>query len=176
MAETTVLNRATTRPIPLASSLGYHLRTLSESWTGMLHRSLDSRGVTQGQWRYLRELWEADGLTQRELSERVGRQGPTTVAALRMLERSGYAVVKRDAHDRRKSRVFLTAKGRKIERTAMPAVAEVERAVLDGLSDEDLAAFRRIIAHVQTNIDAQGRNRNEWSRARTGQLLDDEKD
>ena len=40
-----------------------------------------ANGVTVGQWRYLRELWEEDGLSTGELTRRVGRQGPTTVGS-----------------------------------------------------------------------------------------------
>ena len=79
----------------LTRSIGYHIRQLSESWTDMMHRIIDKHGITHGQWRYLRELWEEDGLSQRELSLRVGRQGPTTVSALKLLERSGFARVER---------------------------------------------------------------------------------
>ncbi|MCW5774273.1 MAG: hypothetical protein KIT16_21705, partial [Rhodospirillaceae bacterium] len=71
-------------PLP-ARSLGYHLRQLSESWSNLMKTMLDAHGLTEGQWRYLRELWGNEGLTQRELGERTGRQGPSTLAALRLL-------------------------------------------------------------------------------------------
>ena len=41
------------------------------------------------QWRYLRELWEEDGLSSGELTRRVGRQGPTTVVAVQLLGARG---------------------------------------------------------------------------------------
>ncbi len=44
-------------------------------------------GLKRGQWYFLRVLWTEDGLSQRELSARVGTMEPTTVIALRSMER-----------------------------------------------------------------------------------------
>ena len=62
--------------VPLERSLGYHVRQLAETWQAVMDHEGELRGVTVSQWRYLRELWEEDGLTSGELTRRVGRQGP----------------------------------------------------------------------------------------------------
>ena len=71
----------------------------------------EEHGLTVSQWRYLRELWEEDGLSMGELTRRVGRQGPTTVVAVQLLERGGIVTVTKSAEDRRKSFIFLTPAG-----------------------------------------------------------------
>jgi DNA-binding transcriptional MocR family regulator len=48
--------------------------------------------VSIGHWTFLRVLWTADGLTQRELSDEAGVMEPTTFAALKAMERRGYIV------------------------------------------------------------------------------------
>ena len=50
----------------------------------------EANRVTVSQWRYLRELWEEDGLAVGDLTRRVGRQGPTTVVAVQFLEKVGW--------------------------------------------------------------------------------------
>lgn len=161
-------------PAPAASmaarSLGYHLRQVSESWSGALKARLDAMGVTEGQWRYLRELWGNEGLTQRELSERTGRQGPTTVAALRLLVRSGFATIEAADHDRRKTIVRLTRKGRELRGRMSEIVAEVEAIGLAGLSPAEIVTFKRLIVVAQRNLDARGSGRNQWARMRTEDL------
>lgn len=159
--------------VPLARSLGYHIRQLSESFTGAIHVKLDAHGVTQGQWRYLRELWEQDGLSQRELSERVGRQGPTTVAALKLLERSGYAVIERNETDRRKTHVYLTQRGRTLEADAAPILREFETLTTEGLSDEEVKTFKRLLVRIQSNVDRENRQRNWWAEKRARQLAEE---
>src|SRR3546814_4155790 len=64
--------------------------------------------VSAGQWRFLRQLWREDGITQRELSERVGMREPTTVVALKGLEKAGFITRKKTAEDRRKTFIHLT--------------------------------------------------------------------
>jgi DNA-binding MarR family transcriptional regulator len=157
-------------PVPLARSLGYHVRQLSESWTEAMHRVTERKGVTEGQWRYLRELWEEDGLSQRELGERVGRQGPSTVAAVRLLERNRMVKVVQNRDDRRKTRVYLTERGRALRDLLMPDVREVQRMAIAGIAASDLEAFKRVVVAIQRNLDANNRSRNSWSSWRTDQL------
>jgi len=154
----------------LDRSYGYHLRQLAESWYRAMHRRVDAYGVSATQWRYLRELWEEDGLTQRDLSERVGRQGPTTVPALRSLEAAGYVRIEQNGTDRRKTRVCLTALGRRTWETLAPLIGQVEDAALAGLTPQEVKAFGKMIVKIQRNLDRDNHNRNAWALSRTDKL------
>ena len=55
----------------------------------LLEKRIAAHGITRGQWYFLRVLWIEDGLSQRELSARVGMMEPTTVIALRSMEKAG---------------------------------------------------------------------------------------
>lgn len=162
--------------LPLAESLGYHLRTLTETWSVLLQRRLGPLGGTFPQWRYLRELWEEDGLSQRELSDRVGRQAATTVTALRILKRGGLIRIAVAPGDRRKRRVFLTKKGRALNETMTPIIIEIENAVLQNVAERDLATFKRTLARMQDNIDAAILNQNRTARTRLWQLMKQTRD
>jgi DNA-binding MarR family transcriptional regulator len=159
--------------LPLARSLGYHLRTLTETWSVLLQRRLGPVGGTFPQWRYLRELWEEDGLSQRELSDRVGRQAATTVTALRILKRGGLIRIAPAPEDRRKRRVFLTRKGRALNESLTPLIIAIESRVLDTVVDDELAVFKRTLARMQENIDAEILNQNRTARTRLWQLMKD---
>jgi len=161
------------KAVPLARSLGYHVRQLSESWTEVVHRITEKFGVTEGQWRYLRELWEEDGLSQRDLSERVGRQGPTTVAALKLLERNGCVEVLQNEHDRRKTRVFLTDKGRAYRDQLGPSIIDAEAIGTAGLTPDEVATFKQLLVRIQRNLDGHNKTRNSWASWRTEQLAKD---
>ena len=50
------------------------------------------RGVGVGQWYFLREVWEEDGLAQGDLSWRAGLTAPTTVVAIRRMVEDGLVV------------------------------------------------------------------------------------
>ena len=66
--------------------------------------NLAEHGVSHGHWSFLRVLWEEDGLSQRELSTRVGMMEPTTVIALRGMEKAGLVRRSRSSADRRVTR------------------------------------------------------------------------
>ena len=159
--------------VPLERSVGYHVRQLAESWEDVMDQSAEANGVTVSQWRYLRELWEEDGLTVGDLTRRVGRQGPTTVVAVQFLEKAGLVAVTKSPEDRRKSVVRLTARGKRLAETMSPLIHEVnERAMVD-LSDAEIRTFKRFIVRIQRTLDLECRNRNEWSERRTQRLAKD---
>ena len=54
-----------------------------------LQMRLAEHSVSIGHWTFLRVLWEADGITQRELSEQAGVMEPTTLSALKTMEKLG---------------------------------------------------------------------------------------
>ena len=88
-------------------------------------------GVSLGLWPLLRALSERDGLTQRELSEKVGMKGPTTVAALNKFEERSLARREANKKNARKINVYLTADGRKVYRKAIPEAEAVNRQCLN---------------------------------------------
>lgn len=159
--------------VPLDRSLGYHVRQLAESWQSVMDADAAARGITVSQWRYLRELWEEDGLTSGELTRRVGRQGPTTVVAVRLLEREGLVTVQKSAADRRKSLIRLTARGRRLAAEMAPLIrAANERAVSD-LSENEISTFKRLIVRIQRRLDADSADRNSWAEMRTRRLAEE---
>ena len=112
------------------------------------------QGVTLGLWPFLRALWEGDGITQRELSEKVRMKGPTTVAALNKLEDRGLVRREGDKKDARKINVFLTPDGRKVYRKVIPEVEAVNTQCLTDLSAEEQAEFKNMIRRIRNNITA----------------------
>ncbi len=104
--------------------------------------------VSFGHWTFLRILWEADGLTQRELSEQAGVMEPTTFSALKAMERLGYVVRRRRGGDRKKVYVFLTPKGRRLREKLVPLAEEVNRIAVRGVRpDRHRAARARTARH-----------------------------
>jgi DNA-binding MarR family transcriptional regulator len=121
-----------------------------------LMRALQMRqamhAVSFGHWSFLRILWEADGLTQRELSERAGLQEPTTYAALKAMEKLGLVMRKQLPDSRKKVYVFLTPKGRALRPKLVPLAEEVNEVALAGISQDDIAVTRRTLLVMIENL------------------------
>jgi MarR family transcriptional regulator, transcriptional regulator for hemolysin len=159
--------------IPLERSLGYHVRQLAETWQEVMDRRAEAHGITVTQWRYLRELWEDDGLSMGELTQRVGRQGPTTVVAVQLLEKAGLVTVAKSSEDRRKSFVHLTRRGQRMASTMSPVIGAVNNEVMADLSAREILTFKRLIVRIQRTLDAKTENRSVWSERRTQRLAEE---
>src|SRR5258708_2232093 len=138
---------------PPRLSSGYLVRDAHRAFQRLLERRIAAYGVTRGQWYFLRVLWTADGLSQRELSARVGMMEPTTAVALRSMERSQLIRRLRAEDDRRKVRVFLTAKAKRLRNELLTVAVGITADAEQGIAARDLANFRRVIARMTANLD-----------------------
>lgn len=135
-------------------SHGYLVRTAHRAFQRELEARIAPHGVSRGQWYFLRILWEEDGLTQRELSDAVGMMEPTTVIAIRSLEKSGFVTRVRNEQDRRKINIFLTDKAKELRGVLLPMAMDVNAAAMAGLSPEHLSLFKDLLRHMSNNLNA----------------------
>ena len=138
---------------PPRLSSGYLVRDAHRAFQRLLERRLAAYGVTRGQWYFLRVLWIADGLSQRELSARVGMMEPTTAIALRRMERSQLIRRLRAADDRRKVQVFLTAKAKRLRNELLTLARGITAEAEAGIGPRDIATFRRVVRRMTANLD-----------------------
>ena len=134
-------------------SVGYLLRDTHRAFSKVLQAQIAREHVTMGMWYFLRALWEEEGVTQRELSRRIGMMESTAVPALALMERRGLVRRQRDAKDRRRSCVYLTKRGRALKEILLPFAKQANLLALDGISAADQATLRRILRQVRTNLE-----------------------
>jgi MarR family transcriptional regulator, organic hydroperoxide resistance regulator len=138
---------------PLAESSGFLVRDANRAFQRLLEKRIAPYGVARGQWYFLRVLWNEDGLSQRELSARVGTMEPTTVIALRTMEKSGLIRRVRSTDDRRRSHVWLTPKAQRLRTELLTLARGITDAAEAGISRGELVLFRRVIARMTANLD-----------------------
>lgn len=117
-----------------------------------LRARLRPHGMTPGQWFFLRALWAEEGLSQRELSRRVGTTEPTTASALRLLEKNGLIKRVRNQSDRRTINIFLTDRARTLQEKLMPQAMAVNRVATDGFTEAEMNQFRDILLRMKANL------------------------
>ena len=138
---------------PPAESSGYLVRDAHRAFQRLLEKRIAPYGVARGQWYFLRVLWTEDGLSQRELSARVGMMEPTTVIALRSMEKAGLIRRVRSSDDKRKAQVWLTPKAQRMRNELLSVARGITDQAEDGLRRDELAQFRRVIARMTANLD-----------------------
>jgi MarR family transcriptional regulator, organic hydroperoxide resistance regulator len=138
---------------PPAQSSGYQVRDAHRAFQRLLGKRIAAYGITRGQWYFLRVLWTQDGLSQRELSARVGMMEPTTVIALRGMEKGGLIRRLRSTDDKRKALVWLTPKAKRMRARLLELARTITDEAEDGIRREELELTRRVLARMTANLD-----------------------
>ena len=135
-------------------SAGYLIRDTHLLFARALRNRLQTHQITPGQWYFLRTLWDEEGLSQRELSRRVGTTEPTTVSAMRLLARNGMIERVRNPKDRRTINISLTDKARDMKAELMPVAFAVNDIATAGLTEPEFAQLRGLLQKVRENLTA----------------------
>ena len=117
-----------------------------------LQMRLTEHSVSYGHWTFLRILWEAEGLTQRQLSDEAGVMEPTTFSALNAMEKLGYVARQPSPTNRKEVHVYLTPKGRALKTKLVPLAEEINAVALRRVDPGDIAATRRTLLLLIANL------------------------
>ena len=134
--------------------LAHLVRDAGRSCVRALQMRLAEHSVSFGHWTFLRILWQADGLTQRELSARAGVMEPTAVIALKAMEKRGYITRKQAPDNRKNLCIRLTAKGRALKKELEPLAKVVNKVAVRGVKASEVLATRRTLLAIIENLAA----------------------
>jgi DNA-binding MarR family transcriptional regulator len=81
---------------------------------------------------------------------------PTTVIALRSMEKAGLIRRVRSTDDRRVTHVRLTPKAKRMRDGLLKLARDINTQADEGISRDEIAAFRRVILQMTTNLDRVG--------------------
>lgn len=147
-AEASILDQQATQ------SLGYLARYAHRAFVKALARELEPHAILTTHWSVLRVLWETEGLTQVELADRMRVEKASLTGVLADMERSGLIARVRNADDRRKINIALTARGRRLKSEVLPVAAKINRRATRGMSDTEVVQLRRSLAKLIRNLES----------------------
>lgn len=137
------------------NSAGYLVNHTARLFAAGLQDRIAPLGITIGQFPVLLELWVKDGVTQRELLEKLALEQATLANTLNRMERDGLIIRKKHPADARSQQIWLTAKGQAPRDTAYQAASSQNEQSLAPLSEAEREQFldfmRRIIAAARSS-------------------------
>jgi DNA-binding MarR family transcriptional regulator len=116
-------------------------------------------GLNVPEWRVMAVLGDSGALTQRQLTRLTIMDKVAVNRACKELEKRGLAHRKPNAEDGRSHLLELTEAGRAMHGAIMPLALEMERRLFTTFTQEELAAFRTLLARIRAeaaDLNAEG--------------------
>lgn len=129
-----------------AKSAGYLANHMARLFANGLSDRIRPLGLTPGQFPALLELWETDGLSQKDLVRLIDVEQATLANTLTRMERDGLIVRRSHPRDGRVQQIWLTEFGRSLRDAATQAAEAQNAAALKLMSEAERAELIRLMA------------------------------
>jgi len=143
------------RTLKLGNQLCFAIYSAAHALGRFYRPFLEPLGLTYPQYLVLLVLWEQDGLTVKEIGQRLHLDSGTLTPVLKRLQAMGYVQRSRDLPDERQVRVTLTERGRAIREQAVAGRKEVVCA--SGLSEEQIQTHKRELDQLSAALRGQAK-------------------
>jgi DNA-binding MarR family transcriptional regulator len=137
---------------PLEDSLDFLIRDTRRLLLKRIEARVTEHGIPLGAWFPLRILYEEDGITQRQLSRKLGYLDAAAGAIVEVMEKLDLVRRQRNAEDRRKINVFLTPLGRRIGKKTLVHMREINAQLERGFTKKDAATLRALLHRAHDNL------------------------
>ncbi len=129
-------------------SLGFLVHTLSTQMKQALELKLKANDLTTYQFGTLMQLYKSGSLTQKEISEFINSDEPSTARLMNRLEEKGFIKRTADKKDKRKKVISLTPKGRELLNELLPCVMEVGKGFTSKISEQENKTLYALLLKV----------------------------
>ena len=133
-------------------SLLSHIHTITADF---ITEKLKERGFpdfASSHGNILFQLSVNEKMTMGELSEKINRDKSTTTVLVRKLEAEGFITGEADPADKRSRIIYLTAKGKQFNNTAMELSKELLGTFYKGFTDEEKENFFQTLLRIKENF------------------------
>ena len=143
------------KKIDFENSLGLTIKNASKS----LERALDVElrgqyGLSGGQWKVILSLSIQNGLSQKDLAEKIFVDSTTLVPIIDAMEKKGLVERRTDPKDRRNNNVFLTAKSEPFVDPIVEIILRMRKIFFKNISENDLESTKNTLKKITVNADS----------------------
>ena len=135
-----------------APKSGLLINEISKLFLDKMRKNSEDLGFKSGYRQILRFLSHEDGVTQVDIARNSHFTAPTVSVTLKKMEDEGLISRKTDKNDTRRTRVFITEKGREWESRLHAKIMDCEDILVRGFSEEEISEFCRLLNKARENI------------------------
>lgn len=111
--------------------------------------------LTKEQWTILGVLWKNEGCTQQTLADQTSTDKPGITRLIDHLEKENLVERHPDANDKRLKLIFLTPKGKSIEKEVMIVVNETLKNAIRDIEPERLEIVKETFLQIYNNLETK---------------------
>lgn len=146
-------NKDPSKESMIERSVGYALGVTHRKLSQLLAHRLKPYEITPEQWLVLYCANEREGLIQKEIGERSGKDKPTTTRILDTLEDKALLIKKASPSDRRSYRIYPTEKGRNLIAMTIPIEQQTIKEITNKISQEQYEQLLTLLRLMGDNVD-----------------------
>lgn len=142
------------RKLDLSESVGTLIALAAKSQERLAEIEMKKQlGLTPAQWKVILVLNMMDGLTQREIAEKINIDGSTLVPVIDKMEQGGLVERKADTKDRRNNRIFLTKKSESTVDSIIMIILQLRKIIYNGISEDQISSTKNVLKALIKNSD-----------------------
>lgn len=142
----------------LKDSIGYQINRTAHQLKSELLKGFSAKGidVTPEQWQILTQLWEEDGVNQKQLSQVTFKDTGNISRILDVLQKKGYIFKRRDEIDRRNFRIYLTDEGSALKEPMTTVANDILKFAHMDITQEEIDLLIRLLNKIYENLLLEG--------------------
>jgi len=134
-------------------SIGFRFGNMSRKMSSLFASRLKPYGITPEQWTVLYQVYLQEGINQKELALRSGKDQPSITRILDVLDKKGFVRRKPDPGDRRAYLIYATPAVKQLMNETEPLELSLNDELIAGITDEQLETLDQIMKQINANID-----------------------
>jgi MarR family transcriptional regulator, organic hydroperoxide resistance regulator len=133
---------------------GHWIRKIIRRINNIYDKKLQRYDLTGSQISVLFQLWEKDGLTQKEIQENLHIRPASVSGLVDTLSGKKFIVRKQDDEDARIKRLYLTEEGIKLRSLCIDIIKEIEVTITQGFSEDEKVILMSWMKKLYKNLDS----------------------
>jgi MarR family transcriptional regulator for hemolysin len=129
------------------------LHLTAHSWRTKLDRRLRPLGYSRSSWMVLLHISREDGITHRELAERLGIEAPTLVRLIDRMEKENLLERRASKSDRRVKHLHLLPAGHKEVERIWAGAANLRTEILSGVSKTEINTTLNVLQKIRASLE-----------------------
>ena len=135
------------------NSIGFIVNRAARALTKALDMELRQNvGISIGQWKVIVMLVKQNGLTQKEIADKLGLEGATLIPIIDRMEKEGLVVRRVDVSDRRNNRIYRTEKADSLWYGMLECATKVREASIKNISEDNIKIVRNALEKMWQNL------------------------